>query len=198
MRELIKTAKALYAKWQHCTDKAEQLAITLGLTLAEAKERKPSTITWPEFVKKHFDFGRSRADELIQIAEGRTTVEKVRADTAKRVMKHAKKPPLANGGSQSQQSGSAVAVFGDRPMSNAAAKQLERKNAEVELKALHDQVGVFHHELVNYIHDDYCPRLTAWFEAHPQLDGEGKGGLIQMLETCAMTLQQLAQKIDGR
>jgi hypothetical protein len=30
----------------------------------------------------HFDFGRSRADELIQIADGRTTVEKSRADKA--------------------------------------------------------------------------------------------------------------------
>jgi hypothetical protein len=98
--------------------------------------------------------------------------------------------PTGNGGS--------VAVFGDRPMSKTEAKKLEKQNAELEMKTLHAQVGEFFHELNNYIVDDYCPRLTAWVEAHPELDDEGKGGLINVLESCSMHLQQLAQKIDGR
>ena|ERR1700682_3802935 len=42
------------------------------------KERKPKGTTWPDFVAKHFSFGRRRADELIQIAGGTTTVAEVR------------------------------------------------------------------------------------------------------------------------
>jgi hypothetical protein len=99
MFELIRTAKELHAKIEQYGKKTEQLQMTLGLTLKEAKERKPKGITWPAFVKKHFNFGRSRADELIQIADGRTTVETVRANTAARVQKYAAKSPLANGGS---------------------------------------------------------------------------------------------------
>jgi hypothetical protein len=82
IQELIKTVKALHTKVQQSEGKTEQLQTTLGLTLKEAKDRKPEGITWPDFVKEHFDFGRSRADELIQIADGRTTVEKTRADKA--------------------------------------------------------------------------------------------------------------------
>jgi hypothetical protein len=68
IQELIKTVKALrteLAPWK----KTAELAITLGLTLKEAKERKPDNITWSEFVEKHFDFGQSRADELIRLAD---------------------------------------------------------------------------------------------------------------------------------
>src|ERR1700722_9891602 len=82
IQELIKTVKALDSKLAQSVGKTEQLQITLGLTLAEAKDKKPKDITWPDFVKLHFDFGRSRADELIQIADGRTTVEKTRASKA--------------------------------------------------------------------------------------------------------------------
>lgn len=73
--ELIKTAKALQAKAEHAAGKAEQFYISLGLTLQELKQRKPKDITWPAFVSKHFTLGRRRADELIQIASGTTTVD---------------------------------------------------------------------------------------------------------------------------
>jgi hypothetical protein len=66
--ELIKTVKALRIEespWK----KTAQLAITLGLTLKEAKERKPENVSWPDFVKEHFDFGQSRADALIRLAD---------------------------------------------------------------------------------------------------------------------------------
>jgi hypothetical protein len=97
--ELIKTAKALNSKLAHSEGKSADLKITLGLTLAEAKACKPEDITWPDFVKKHFDFGRSRADELIQIADGRTTVEKTRETKAVSVRKSRAKSPLRSGGS---------------------------------------------------------------------------------------------------
>jgi hypothetical protein len=100
--QLIETVKALYAKATRAQGKARDLWVTLGIELKEAKARNRETgdLTWSEFAKQHFNFGQSRADELIRIADGRTTVEQVRADTAERVQKHAKaKPALANTGS---------------------------------------------------------------------------------------------------
>ena len=97
--QLIETVKALHAKATKAEGKAHDLWITLGIELREAKEcnKEFGDLTWSEFAKKHFNFGQSRADELIRIADGRTTVEQVRADTAERVQKHAKaKPALAN------------------------------------------------------------------------------------------------------
>jgi hypothetical protein len=102
MPQLIKTVKAIHAKAMQAADRAEQLWITLGIELKEAKARnkEEGQLSWPEFAKKHFDFGQSRADELIRIADGRTSVETVRASGAARVQKHAKaKPALANAGS---------------------------------------------------------------------------------------------------
>ena len=197
LRELIKTAKALYSKMEQSAEKTEQLAVTLGLTLAEAKARKPDNITWPDFVKKHFDFGQSRADELIRIGHGKTTVEKVREGRRESVKKVRAKSALRSADRTTDdeppppREGGSVTLFGDTPMSPTAAKKLERQNE-------YAQVGTFFHELHNYIHGDYCPRLTAWVEAHPELDDEGKGGLVRVLESCSMELQLLAQKIDGR
>jgi hypothetical protein len=99
MSELIRTAKALDAKIKQQQQKTEQLQVTLGLTLREAKERKPNGITWPAFVAKHFNFSRSRADELIQIADGRTTVEEVRAKDAAKKREWRANPPGRPGGS---------------------------------------------------------------------------------------------------
>jgi hypothetical protein len=87
MFELIRTAKELHAKIEQYGKKTEQLQVTLGLTLKEAKERKPGGITWPAFVKKHFNFSRSRADELIQIGTGSTTVEQVNSRAAESMRK---------------------------------------------------------------------------------------------------------------
>jgi hypothetical protein len=79
MPVLIRTVKVHIEKGNRAAEKSEQHFIATGLFLKEAKERKPADITWPDFVRQHFDLGRSRADELIQIADGRTTVELVRS-----------------------------------------------------------------------------------------------------------------------
>jgi hypothetical protein len=98
---LIKTVQALQAKAIKAEGKAHELWITIGIELKEAKARNKEMVgvPWAEFAKLHFDFGQSRADELIRIADGRTDVETVRASGAARVQKHAKaKSALANAG----------------------------------------------------------------------------------------------------
>jgi hypothetical protein len=46
------------------------------------KARKPSETPWPEYVRKTFNLGQSRADELIRISDGRTTVAETRVSKA--------------------------------------------------------------------------------------------------------------------
>jgi hypothetical protein len=66
-----------------------------------ARNKELNGAPWPDFVKEHFNFGRSRADELIQIADGRTTVEKVReGQKLKNRQLRAEKPPVRTGGSE--------------------------------------------------------------------------------------------------
>jgi hypothetical protein len=79
---LVATIKTHLAKAAQSAEKSEQHFRSAGQHLKELKARKPSETPWPEYVRETFDLGRSRADELIQIADGRTTVEKTRADKA--------------------------------------------------------------------------------------------------------------------
>jgi hypothetical protein len=79
--QLIKAIKA------HIT-KGEQHYISAGLHLAKLKERCPDQATFLAIVKDKIGIGKSRTYELLQIADGRKTVEEVRADTAERQEKH--------------------------------------------------------------------------------------------------------------
>lgn len=81
--QLVKTIKALIERGDHASEKAEQFYTAAGQHLKTLKEQKPEGITWDAYVETHqLGFGRRRADELIQIADGRTTLAKVRADKA--------------------------------------------------------------------------------------------------------------------
>jgi hypothetical protein len=99
--ELIKSVKALQAKAEKA---AEEHYVKIGKALAELKERKPKTITWPDFVKKHFRYSKTRADELIRIAGGTVSLEEVRAGKKDRMKKSRATNPTPRGvGSKSKQ-----------------------------------------------------------------------------------------------
>jgi hypothetical protein len=85
---LVNTIKAHLTKAAQAADKSEQHYVTAGLRLKELKARKPSATPWPEYVRETFGLGRERERELIRIADGRTTVEKVRAGGAARAAKN--------------------------------------------------------------------------------------------------------------
>ena len=75
--QLIKAIKAHIAK-------GEQHYISAGLHLAKLKETCPDQATFLALVKDKVGIGKSRTYELLSIADGRKTVEEVRADTAER------------------------------------------------------------------------------------------------------------------
>ena len=95
--QLVGAIKAHIAKGDKAKDKAEQHYIAAGQYLKQLKDDCPDQQTFLEKVEKEIGIGKSRAYELLQIGDGRKTVEEIRADTAKRVAKHEQSCPLANG-----------------------------------------------------------------------------------------------------
>jgi hypothetical protein len=76
---LANTIKASIAAGDKAADKAEQHYKAAGLYLVEAKRLNAKTSeTWPTFLISKCNIGSRRADELISIAEGRTSLEEVR------------------------------------------------------------------------------------------------------------------------
>ena len=186
---LVKTINAHLEKAKQYDEKSEQHYISAGLHLAELKDRykqdvkASKTQTWEEFVRETFGLGRSRADELIRIASGQTTVAETRADTAKRVQKHssAKKPPLANGGSGN--SGS-VTVFADAP------QPMNTIRLNNQLMALSWKLEKFG--------EDYFAGVREWCAAHPTMPDHFRHALTGMLEHFCFRMQTLVQEIEGR
>lgn len=87
------TIRAHVSKGDASIEKAEQHYKAAGIHLMEAKERvkRRADITWPLFLNKHCTIRRSRADEMIAIAEGKTSLADLRASGADRVRRHAEK-----------------------------------------------------------------------------------------------------------
>ena len=86
--QLVHTIKVLIAKGDHAKDKAEQFYVAAGQHLKTLKERSPTAAAWEKIIREKCDLGKSRAYELLQIADGRTTVEKTRNSTNQRKLKH--------------------------------------------------------------------------------------------------------------
>jgi len=103
--QLARAVRVLIDKGDHAADKAEQFYKAAGVHLRKLKEDRKSVdvkgiCTWEEFVKERCGISRSRADTLIMLADGRTTLEKVRADRAESVRKvrAQQQSPLRSGG----------------------------------------------------------------------------------------------------
>jgi len=82
---LARRVKALIEKADKAADKAEQFYKSAGLTIKEIKEKYPN---WEAIVRDECGIGRSRAYELISIADGRSTLAMIRASTNERQKIH--------------------------------------------------------------------------------------------------------------
>src|SRR5262249_48798993 len=79
-------------------EKAEQHYIAAGLHLKTLKADHTGNWTnWEKLLKTKIGIGKTRASELMQIADGRKTVEEVRAVTSKRTRESRKRSPLRSG-----------------------------------------------------------------------------------------------------
>src|SRR6516162_4145672 len=84
-QDLIKTIKAHIAKGDKAQDKAEQHYIAAGQHLKTLKaEHTGSWSEWEALLRDRVGIGKSRASELMAIADGTKTLAEVRADNAER------------------------------------------------------------------------------------------------------------------
>jgi hypothetical protein len=79
-------------------NKRDEREVEVGTALKALKAQKPKGINFEQYLEEcGIELHRSRADQLIRIAEGRTTVEEERADTAERTAKSRTELPLRSG-----------------------------------------------------------------------------------------------------
>jgi hypothetical protein len=83
---LARRIKALIEKGDKAAEKAEQFYKSAGIHIKEIKQKESEH--WETIVREQCGLGRSRAYELIAIADGRTTLEKVRAAATERQKVH--------------------------------------------------------------------------------------------------------------
>lgn len=86
---LVRHIRAHVLKGDKAKDKAEQHYIAAGQHLATLKAvYAPTWAKWESILQTQVGLSPSRASELMQIADGRKTVEQVRADTNRRKLEH--------------------------------------------------------------------------------------------------------------
>jgi hypothetical protein len=86
--QLIRHIKAHIARGDKAKDKAEQHYIAAGQYLKQLKDDCPDQKVFLEKVEREIGIGKSRAYELIQIGDGRKTIEQVQDQTNVRKIKH--------------------------------------------------------------------------------------------------------------
>jgi hypothetical protein len=180
---------------------AKKFYASLGLALAELKKRKPKDITWPVFVRKYFDYSRERADELIRIAEGKTTVEDVRTRAKASVKKSRENPVIRITGNTPTKSVESKPV-----RSSITAPAVFRRLQTAEDTPLARQVNLIVQELDGFV-VRWIDHTKDWAAAHreeldaedkDQVGGTGKDCLIRTIHEVANGLMRLAQAIDDR
>jgi hypothetical protein len=108
--QLIRAIKAHIAKGDRAAEKSEQHYIAAGQYLKQLKDgHSGSWEEWEELLKTKVGIGKSRASELMQIADGRKTVKGVRSETNQRKMQHRESSPLRNGESSPFRNGEEAA-----------------------------------------------------------------------------------------
>lgn len=88
---LIEAVNENLASAKKHAEAAEHFYKEAGKKLKLLKEDKPEGVTWKNYVREEFDLSQERADELIRIADGKTTVKKTREKVQDRVTKHRKR-----------------------------------------------------------------------------------------------------------
>lgn len=121
---LVATIKDQLAKAAKSVKQSEQHFIAAGMRLKELKARK-GNVPWYEYVQKTFKLSRSRADELIRMADGKVTLDQTRAAKAASVAKS--KANNSNG-----LDGKAAATSGGSPTPSPGFGQFRNANGETK------------------------------------------------------------------
>ena len=98
-QELINRIKTHIAKGDQAAEKSEQHYVAAGQYLKALKEQhKGNWADWETLLQTKIGIGKSRASELMQIADGRKSIADVRGNTSERTRKSREKvSPLRSG-----------------------------------------------------------------------------------------------------
>jgi len=96
--QLVRLIKAHIAKGDKAAEKAEQHYIAAGQYLKQLKADHAGTwAEWEALLRDRVGIGKSRASELMQIADGRKTIAEIRAGTAERNKQLRSRSPSRDG-----------------------------------------------------------------------------------------------------
>jgi hypothetical protein len=95
---LVAETKSLICEGDRCSEKAAEFYRQAGHRLRVLKDTRPRNLPWESFVTSVIGISRERADELIRVAEGRTTVEAIQAGNRHRQARHRQKQALRHTG----------------------------------------------------------------------------------------------------
>jgi hypothetical protein len=193
---LILEIKILISKGDHATKKAEQFYISAGLNLKKLKARKPDSIAWGKFVRDTCGLGQARADELIRIADGKTTVDEVRAATAARMRKSRQRSMSRDtdeADDEPQQDD--VPEQDDSPLYDEAPEH-ESDDEPSKQPPKGEDVDSLIHDLQQAIEDN-THRIRAWAKSHDRsIDAPDRYQIANCMRSCGEDLLSMAAALE--
>lgn len=196
--EHCRRIKAHIAKGDKAVEKADEHYKAAGIYLKELKAEHGGTwAKWETLLKSKVGISTGRASELMQVADGRKTVEKLRSDKAESVRQvRARASSLRS----EETTGLVKAEQAPADDRTALAEALDQDGAKVdddgaaegaELNRFTRRVHKFHTEIYN--------ALQKWCQAHPdpaRLPEDQRAGLVGALRHVANDFTVLAQRLD--
>jgi chromosome segregation ATPase len=158
----VKSINALIEKLAKAESKIEQYQISIGQHIKAIQTARPDD--WLKIVKVECNLSRSRAYELMAIADGTKTAGQVRAAGAKRVREHEERKknarPLANGRELEAQQAHIEELEAARERDNSLAEQL--RLAEIKIKGLEGEIADLKDEIAGLKREN-----AGWRKAYP-------------------------------
>jgi hypothetical protein len=197
--------KAHIAKGDKAVENADEHYKAAGIYLKELKAEHADTwAKWQTLLKTRIGISTGRASELMQVADGRKTVEKLRAHKAESV-----RQVRARASSLRSEETTALVKAEQAPADDPTALA---ENMETQFAALYedpaklgDDGGAEGAELnsftrcVQKFHAEFDNALQKWCEAHPdpaRLPEDQRVGLVGVLRRVANDFTLLAQRLD--
>jgi len=88
IKDLLRKTDQMASRVLRDIDMVWQRYRQTGMYLQKLKSLKPEGISWADFVEGRCGIKRRRADQLIELAEGRVSLDEIRAQAAQRMRRH--------------------------------------------------------------------------------------------------------------
>jgi len=202
--EYCRRIKAHIAKGDKAVEKADEHYKAAGIYLKELKAEHGGTwAKWETLLKNKVGISTGRASELMQVADGRKTVEKLRADKAESV-----RQVRARASSLRSEETTTLVKAEQAPADDPTAlgENMKAQSAALDEHAkIDDDGGAEGAELNRFtrrlqeFHTEFYNGLQNWREAHPdlaRLPKDQRAGLVGALRHVANDFTVLAQRLD--